>query len=79
MLRQINQGVLFMLISSICLALMSAMAKVLAESLPTIEIVFRNFIGICIVLLTFFKSPLKQTGGKPFLLFLELLLVLLPC
>ncbi len=70
MLRQINQGVLFMLISSICLALMSAMAKVLAESLPTIEIVFfRNFIGICIVLLTFFKSPLKQTGGKPFLLF----------
>lgn len=59
-----------MLISSICLALMSAMAKVLASNLPTIEIVFfRNFIGICIVLLTFFKSPLNQTGGKPFLLF----------
>ncbi len=59
-----------MLISAICLSLMSAMAKVLANHLPTIEIVFfRNSIGIILIALTFFKSPLKQTGGKPLLLF----------
>lgn len=70
MTKQLNQGVLFMLISSICLALMSAMAKILASHLPTIEIVFfRNFIGILLILLTFFNTPLKQTGGKPLLLF----------
>lgn len=70
MIKELNQGVLYMLISSICLALMSAMAKILATHLPTIEIVFfRNSIGIVFILLTFFKSPLKQTGGKPLLLF----------
>ncbi len=59
-----------MLISAVCLSLMSAMAKILAENLPTIEIVFfRNSIGIILIGLTFFKSPLKQTGGKPLLLF----------
>lgn len=67
---KINQGVKFMLISAICLALMSAFAKVLADSLPTIEIVFfRNFFGIILISLTFFKSPLNQIGGRPLLLF----------
>lgn len=66
----INQGVIFMLISAICLALMSAFAKVLAEQMPTIEIVFfRNLLGVFLISLTFFKTPIKQTGGKPFLLF----------
>jgi drug/metabolite transporter (DMT)-like permease len=59
-----------MLISSICLSFMSAIAKILASHLPIIEIVFfRNFIGIILILMTFFKSPLNQTGGKPLLLF----------
>lgn len=59
-----------MLISAVCLALMSSFAKVLATHLPTIEIVFfRNAIGIALISATFFKAPLKQTGGKPFLLF----------
>ena len=66
----INQGVIFMLISTVCLALMSAFAKVLADEMPTIEIVFfRNLLGVFLIGLTFFKTPIKQTGGKPFLLF----------
>ena len=68
--NKINQGVLFMLISAVCLSLMSAFAKVLADDMPTIEIVFfRNLLGVIIISLTFFKTPIKQTGGKPFLLF----------
>ena len=68
--EKINQGVLYMLISAICLSLMSAIAKILASYLPTIEIVFfRNVIGVVLIALTFFKSPLNQTGGKPLLLF----------
>lgn len=67
---KLNQGVFYMLISAMCLSLMSAMAKVLANHLPTIEIVFfRNSIGIALIALTFFKSPLNQIGGKPLLLF----------
>lgn len=66
----INQGVIFMMISAVCLALMSAFAKVLADEMPTIEIVFfRNFLGVFLIGITFFKKPIKQTGGKPFLLF----------
>lgn len=68
--EKINQGVLYMLISSICLSFMSAIAKILSNHLPIIEIVFfRNFIGIILILMTFFKSPLNQSGGKPLLLF----------
>ncbi len=70
MIQKINQGVLYMLISAVCLALMSSFAKVLATHLPTIEIVFfRNAIGIALISATFLKAPLKQKGGKPFLLF----------
>lgn len=67
--QKINQGVFYMLISAVCLALMSAFAKVLADSMPTIEIVFfRNSLGVVLILLTFFKTPLSQKGGKPLLL-----------
>lgn len=68
--KNINQGVIFMLISSVCLAFMSAFAKVLSEEMPTIEIVFfRNLLGVVLISLTFFKTPINQTGGKPLLLF----------
>jgi len=66
----INKGVQYMLISAICLSIMSAFAKVVMLTLPTIEIVFfRNFLGVILISFTFFKKPIKQTGGKPFLLF----------
>lgn len=59
-----------MLISAVCLAIMSAFAKILASDMPTIEIVFfRNLIGVTLIGLTIFKAPIKQKGGKPWLLF----------
>lgn len=70
MTDKLNQGVVYMLISSLCLALMGAFVKVLAVDLSSIEIVFfRNIVGVILIGLTFLKYPLKQTGGKPFLLF----------
>ena len=70
MTNRINKGVFYMLISAVCLALMGSFAKVLATHLPTIEIVFfRNVIGVVLIVITFYKLPLKQSGGKPLLLF----------
>lgn len=70
MSTKINQGVFYMLISAVCLAVMGAFAKLLATHLPTIEIVFfRNSIGVLIIALTFFKLPIEQKGGMPLLLF----------
>jgi drug/metabolite transporter (DMT)-like permease len=67
---KLNEGVLFMLISALCLAIMSAFAKVLAKDLPTIEIVFfRNLLGVILISASLLKTPIKQEGGKPFLLF----------
>lgn len=70
MTNKLNEGVLFMLISACCLSIMSAFAKILSNELPTIEIVFfRNLLGVFLISLSFFKTPIKQIGGKPFLLF----------
>lgn len=67
---KINQGLKFMLISAICLAIMGSMAKILSSHLPTIEIVFfRNSLGVILITISIMKSPLKQIGGKPLLLF----------
>ncbi len=70
MSKELNRGVFYMLISSVCLAIMASFAKILATNLPTIEIVFfRNVIGVILIFLTFYKKPLTQVGGKPLLLF----------
>lgn len=75
---KLNQGVLYMLISAICLSFMGAIAKILAGHLPAIEIVFfRNVIGVFLISLTFFKLPLNQEGGKPLLLFFRALIGLI--
>lgn len=58
-----------MLIASLCSACMSGFAKALSADMDTIEVVFfRNFVGVVLVLLTIFKSPIRQKGGRPFLL-----------
>ncbi|WP_331774676.1 DMT family transporter [Sulfurospirillum sp. 1612] len=59
-----------MLISSVCLALMSAFVKMVSKDLPTIEIVFfRNILGVLVISLSFVKKPMRHVGGKPWLLF----------
>ena len=68
-LQPLHQGILYMLISALCLSLMSVLVKILSPHLPTIELVFfRNSIGIIFLALTLLKSPIDQVGGKPWLL-----------
>lgn len=61
-----------MLISAMIASFVGAIAKILTEQFPVIEVVFfRSFFGTIFVLLSFFAFPLKQSGGKPFILFLR--------
>jgi drug/metabolite transporter (DMT)-like permease len=49
---------------------MGAFAKLASESMSSLEVVFfRNIAGVILVGYAVYKSPLKQVGGKPFLLF----------
>lgn len=69
-LKTVNKGVLYMLIASASLAIVSAFAKVLSQDMSTIEIVFfRNLIGVLFIVGTLFSKPFVQVGGKPWLLF----------
>ena len=70
MIKSVNIGVWYMLFASFCFAIMGAMAKELSAEMDSLEVVFfRNIVGIILILITFLKAPVKQVGGKPFLLF----------
>ena len=59
-----------MLFASFCFAIMGAMAKELSTQMDSLEVVFfRNLVGVILIGVTFLKMPVKQVGGKPFLLF----------
>jgi len=59
-----------MLFASFCFAIMGAMAKELSLYMDSLEVVFfRNIVGVILIGLSFYKIPVKQVGGKPFLLF----------
>lgn len=58
-----------MLISSIAFAFDAALAKTLSAHMDSIEIVFfRNLMIMIFLLLSTFKKPIVQEGGKPWLL-----------
>lgn len=58
-----------MLIASFCFASVGATTKILGNSLNSVELVFfRNVIGVVFILASVLKKPIKQEGGKPFLL-----------
>lgn len=62
----------YMLISSFLFAFTGGFAKELSTYVSSIEVVFfRNITGVVLILFAIYKSPLKQTGGKPFLLFIR--------
>lgn len=64
-----DRGIAFMLLASFSFALMGGFVKVLAQTLPSVEVTFfRNIFGVVIIGLSIWKVPLKQTGGKPLLL-----------
>ena len=59
-----------MLLASLSFAVMGGFAKVVSEVLPPVEVTFfRNVFGVILVGFAIYKSPLKQIGGKPLLLF----------
>ena len=68
-IENIDQGILLMLLASFCFAIMGGFVKLLVATLPSLEVTFfRNIFGVIIILLTLWKTPLKQIGGKPWLL-----------
>ncbi len=68
-IKNIDRGILFMLLASLSFAVMGGFAKVVSEVLPPVEVTFfRNVFGVALVGFAIYKSPLKQIGGKPLLL-----------
>jgi drug/metabolite transporter (DMT)-like permease len=58
-----------MLTASFLFALMGAFAKLLSETMPSLEVVFfRNVFGVIVVAITLYKFPFNHVGGRPFLL-----------
>jgi len=66
----IDKGILYMFFASFLFAIMGGFAKELSASMSSLEVVFfRNIFGVIIISFMVFKNPIKQKGGKPFLLF----------
>ncbi|WP_418186080.1 DMT family transporter [Aliarcobacter vitoriensis] len=67
--ENVNKAIKYMLIASFLFALMGVTAKELSGNLAPIEVVFfRNVFGVFIILYSIYNSPLKQIGGKFWLL-----------
>ncbi len=64
-----------MLISSLSFAFDGAFAKILSLSMPSIEVVFfRNAMATLLILISLYRTPCKQVGGKPWLLLFRALI-----
>ncbi|MEA3499041.1 MAG: DMT family transporter [Campylobacterota bacterium] len=71
-LSLINQGAMFMILSTFFSAMSGAIAKVLSESMDPIEMVFyRNIIGVMIILYSLKKVPVIINISKLHLLLLR--------
>ncbi len=67
--NQVSKGIKYMLYASLLFAFMGAVAKELSDSMSSVEVVFfRNIFGVFFILISIYKSPLKQIGGKFWLL-----------
>lgn len=67
--NQVNKGIQYMLFASLLFAFMGAAAKELSDTMSSVEVVFfRNVFGVLLILISIYKSPLKQIGGKFWLL-----------
>ncbi len=68
-IKNLNEGVKYMLLASLMFAFMGAFAKLASQSLPSLEVVFfRNVAGVVLILLAVWKKPFTHKGGKPLLL-----------
>ncbi|WP_457747990.1 DMT family transporter [Sulfurimonas sp.] len=69
-IKNLNKGVKYMLIASFTFAIMGAFAKLAAQYMSSLEVVFfRNIAGVILIGFAVLKKPMKHQGGKPFLLF----------
>lgn len=69
MTNETQQGIKYMLFASLLFAFMGAFAKELSDTMNSVEIVFfRNVFGVILIVFSIYQKPLKQVGGKPFLL-----------
>lgn len=69
-IKNLNIGVKYMLLSSFLFAIMGAFAKLASAHMSSLEVVFfRNIFGVAIIGFAIWKSPMKNIGGKPILLF----------
>jgi len=72
MIKNMDRGILFMLLSALISAMNGAVAKVLSEDFSALEIVFyRNLLGVAIILYTLKHTAPHLKGGKFHLLFLR--------
>jgi len=71
----IDAGIFYMLLATLTFAGMGGFIKELSSILPSLEMVFfRNIIGVLIIGFSLYTKPMKESGGKPWLLFLRGLL-----
>ncbi|MCB4743267.1 MAG: DMT family transporter [Sulfurovum sp.] len=69
-IKNMDRGILLMLLASLTFAIMGGFAKLLTQQMPALEVTFfRNIFGVVIIAVAIWKTPLKQQGGKPVLLF----------
>jgi len=69
-INNIDRGILFMLLASLCFAFTSGFAKLVSQHLPGVEVTFfRNIAGVILVGISLYKTAPKEEGGKPLLLF----------
>ena len=70
LIKELNLGVKYMLFSSFLFAVMGAFAKLSSDHMSSLEVVFfRNIFGVLLIGAAVLKSPMKNVGGKPWLLF----------
>jgi drug/metabolite transporter (DMT)-like permease len=68
-------GVKYMLLASFLFAIMAVFVKLLSEFMSPVETVFfRNIFGVLIIIISIYKSPIVQKGGKFWLLMVRGLL-----
>jgi drug/metabolite transporter (DMT)-like permease len=68
-IKNLNQGVKYMLLASLMFAFMGAFAKLASQSLSSLEVVFfRNLAGVILIGIAVLKKPMIHEGGKPLLL-----------
>lgn len=64
-----RRGIAYMVAASFLFALTLAFAKLLSGSMGSVEVTFwRNAVGLVVLALTLFHSPIRNIGGRPFTL-----------